>query len=109
MKSGPQPRIVTEKEWVFTILGLAILFGVFVRMLPAFLSDFPINDGGMFAVMMRDLRENNFIPPTFTTYNLSNIPFAYPPLGFYIGGILQTFWLSELQILIWLPAIFTLL
>lgn len=104
MKNQLQPRLVTEKEWVYTILGLAILFGVFVRVFPALLSDFPINDGGMFAVMMRDLQANNFLLPTFTTYNLANIPFAYPPLAFYIGALLQIFGISETQILIWLPA-----
>ena len=107
MKTQLHPRLVTEKEWTFTILGLALFFGVFVRILPALLSEFPINDGGMFAVMMRDLQANNFLLPAYTTYNYSNIPFAYPPLGFYLGAILENFGISELQILLWLPVIFT--
>ncbi|NJN80702.1 MAG: hypothetical protein HC797_09675, partial [Anaerolineales bacterium] len=107
MATQTRPRLVTEREWTFTILGLGLFFGVVVRILPAFLSDFPINDGGMFAVMMRDLKANNFFLPVYTAYNYSNIPFAYPPLGFYIGALLQGLGISEIQILIWLPIIFT--
>jgi len=100
------PRLVNEKEWVWTILGLALLFGIFVRVLPAFLDGQPINDGGMFAVMMRDLRSNHFLLPGFTTYNYSEIPFAYPPLGLYLGALAETFGVPEFQALLWLPAFF---
>jgi hypothetical protein len=109
MKTQMQRRQVGEFEWTGTILGIAILFGIFVRVLPAILSGFPINDGGMFAVMMRDLRVNEFALPTYTTYNFLNIPFAYPPLGFYLGAFLELNGIPVTQILTWLPAIFTAL
>lgn len=105
-KKPPYSRMITEREWTWTFLGLALLFGSFVRILPGLLTGFPINDGGMFAVMMRDLRENNFLLPAFTTYNLSGIPFAYPPLGFYIGAFIESLGVSETDALIWLPMIF---
>jgi hypothetical protein len=107
MKSELRQRHINENEWVWTILGLAILFGSFVRFLPGPLAGFPINDGGMFAVMMRDLRVNNFALPVFTTYNYSDIPFAYPPLGLYLGALFEWIGLSEIQVLIWLPAFLT--
>ena len=107
MKTQLKPRQVGEFEWTGTILGIAILFGIFVRVLPAFLSGFPINDGGMFSVMMRDLRVNGFALPTYTTYNYMDIPYAYPPLGFYLGAFLELIGISDMQILTWLPAIFT--
>ncbi|NOH02248.1 MAG: hypothetical protein HND47_09985 [Chloroflexi bacterium] len=100
-------RSVTEQEWAWTFLGLALLFGSFVRILPGLLTGFPINDGGMFAVMMRDLRENNFLLPAFTTYNLSEIPYAYPPLGFYIGAFVESLGVFGLDALIYLPMAFT--
>lgn len=109
MKTQMQPRIVTEREWTRTILGMAILFGVFVRVLPLFLADFPINDGGMFAAMMRELRENSFAFPAYTTYNQANIPYAYPPLGLYIGAFLELIGMSYAAILMWIPALFTAL
>jgi hypothetical protein len=45
----------------------------------------------------------------YTTYNQLNIPFAYPPLGLYIGALLEWIEIPSLQILTWLPAIFTTL
>ncbi|MBI5952972.1 MAG: glycosyltransferase family 39 protein [Chloroflexi bacterium] len=104
-----QRRQVGEFEWTGTILGIALLFGTFVRVLPAFLSGFPINDGGMFLVMMRDLRDSGFALPMYTTYNHLDIPYAYPPLGFYLGGVLELSGIPSLWILTWLPAIFTTL
>ena len=89
MKTQIKPRQVGEFEWTGTILGIAILFGTFVRVLPVFLAGFPINDGGMFLVMMRDLRGNGFALPMYTTYNYMDIPYAYPPLGFYLGAFLE--------------------
>ena len=109
MKTQLQTRIVTEQEWTGTILGIAILFGIFVRILPLFLAGFPINDGGMFAAMMRDLRAGNFALPMFTTYNQMDIPYAYPPLGFYLGALSETAGMPDTQVLMWLPALFTAL
>lgn len=109
MKTQMQPRLVTELEWTGTILGIAILFGIFVRILPMFLAGFPINDGGMFAAMMRDLRGNEFMLPIYTTYNRMDIPYAYPPLGLYIGAFLELVGMSYVQVLMWLPALFTAL
>ncbi len=45
--------------------------------------------------------------PAFTTYNHLNIPFAYPPLGFYLGRIASDlFGWSAAQTLRWVPAFF---
>ncbi len=55
-------------------------------------STFPtakVNDGGFFFSMTRDLEASNFRIPAFTTYNGGHIPFAYPPLGFYLAAILD--------------------
>jgi len=104
MKSKITPRSVGETEWTWTIFGLAFLFGAIVRLLPAFLAGFPINDGGMFAVMIRDLLASHLSLPAFTTYNYSNIPFAYPPLGLYLGALFELLGISDLQVLLWLPA-----
>lgn len=94
-------------EWADLILILAILLGTFMRFNPTLLAGFPINDGGMFAVMVDDLKASRFLLPAFTTYNHLNIPYAYPPLGFYLGRITaDLFGLSAVQVLRWLPAFF---
>lgn len=88
------------------LLWAIILLGIFLRFLPALQTDFPINDGGMFLSMIRDLRASGFILPAITSYNYSNIPFAYPPLGFYVAVMISgLFPVSELDLLRWLPAI----
>ena len=56
--------------------------------------------------MIRDLPASRFILPHFTTYNLSDIPYAYPPLGMYIAAILASlFKVSEIDLLRWIPAV----
>ena len=88
------------------ILLAAILFGGIFHLLSPWLAGFPVNDGGMFYVMMKDLQANHYIPPLYTSYNQINIPFAYPPLAFYIGAGLSDLFNTPLtSILQWLPAI----
>ncbi len=83
------------------------LLGAFVRFNPNLLASFPLNQGGMFAVMVDDLKANHYVLPAFTTYNHLKIPFAYPPLGFYVGGVVSDlFGLTSLQVLRWVPAFF---
>jgi hypothetical protein len=88
------------------ILFAAILFGGIFHLLSPWLAGFPVNDGGMFYVMMKDLQANHYIPPFYTSYNQINIPFAYPPLAFYIGAGLSDLVNTPLtSILQWLPAV----
>jgi len=74
-----------------TLLGLmlAIALGGYVRAIHALSSDFPLNDGGLFYVMIRDIQFSGYALPAFTTYNGTQIPFAYPPLSFYFSAILS--------------------
>lgn len=98
---------IHRSEWASLILFLAIFLGTFMRFNPTLLAGFPINDGGMFAVMIDDLKASHYLLPTFTTYNHLNIPYAYPPLGFYLGRIAaDLFGLSAVQVARWLPAFF---
>ncbi len=85
-------------------LFAAILFGGWLRFWPVLQAGFPINDGGMFYSMIEDLYANAFILPKFTSYNALNIPYAYPPLAFYLGVALKTFFgLKTIHILMFLP------
>ncbi|MEO8355319.1 MAG: glycosyltransferase family 39 protein [Chloroflexota bacterium] len=85
----------------------AILFGVFMRFNPTLLAGSVIYQGGMFAVMVDDLRANHYLLPMYTSYNHLEIPFAYPPLGFYLGGIMaDLIEMDSVQVVRWLPAFF---
>lgn len=95
---------LTKTESVQLLVGVALLFCVLVRFLPGIQAGFPINDGGMFLNMIQDLRDSRYALPEFTSYNLSEIPYAYPPFGFYVGRILSDiFQIPALELLRWLP------
>jgi len=97
---------LSQDEVGILILLAAILFGAWFRIMPAWLAGFPVNDGGMFYTMILDLQKNHFVLPLFTTYNQNAIPFAYPPLGFYIGaGVSDLLDIPPLDIIRWLPGI----
>ncbi|HJR50717.1 MAG TPA: glycosyltransferase family 39 protein, partial [Gemmatimonadales bacterium] len=72
------------------VLLMAAVLGVIVRSVPVFSYDFPLNDGGLFAVMSADLRANGFLPPAFTSYNGGDIPFGYPPLGIFLNAFVES-------------------
>ncbi len=71
------------------LLVAAVVLGTLVRVSHVFSSDFPLNDGGMFYAMARDLQHHGFTLPTTTSYNNAGIPFAYSPLGFYVAALLD--------------------
>lgn len=100
-------KSIRRNELAKLIIVLAIVLGAFVRFSPTSLAGFAINDGGMFAVMVDDLKTSGYALPVFTSYNGLNIPYAYPPLGFYFGRIAgDLFHLPSPEILRWLPAFF---
>jgi hypothetical protein len=69
-------------------VALAVGLGCAVRAFHVLSADFPLNDGGLFYVMVQELQRAGYRLPDFTSYNASAIAFAYPPLGFYIAGVL---------------------
>jgi hypothetical protein len=101
---------ITENELAALLMLIALLFGAWLRLMPASLAGFPLNDGGMFYTMIRDLRQNGYALPAYTTYNQLQIPYAYPPLAFYLAGFLaDALRVSDLTVLLWLPAVVNLL
>ena len=92
------------------LLFTAFLFGAIVRFYPAVATGFQLNDGGMFFTMVEDPKANGYRIPPVTTYNHADIPFAYPPLGFYLSAIVSDLLpVPALSIFLYLPAIFNTL
>lgn len=88
----------------------AILFGGLVRLYPVWMAGFPVNDGGMFYRMVQDLVASGFRFPFHTTYNQLNIPFAYPPLPFYLAGSVHYFlYVPLMDVIRWLPGLISIL
>jgi len=72
-------------------VAAASVAGLAVRLITLAASGtFPVNDGGMFYTMTRDLQANGFRLPAVTSYNGLELPFAYSPLGFYLCGGLSS-------------------
>jgi hypothetical protein len=88
----------------------AFIAGTLLRLFFVLRADFPIHDGGMFYVMIRDLQSNNYHLPWYTSYNSANIPYLYPPLPLYLVGLVEelTSW-QLLEILRIFPVVFSVL
>ncbi|MCC6382012.1 MAG: hypothetical protein IT304_05850 [Dehalococcoidia bacterium] len=80
-----QQRLPRDRAFAVA-LACAVLLGVGVRAYHVLRWDFPLNDGGLFYQMARDLQDNGYRLPPDTTYNGANIPFGYPPLGMYVAA-----------------------
>ena len=95
-----------QNKYTRLALWIVFFFGFVLRMTPAVLAGFPVNDGGMFLAMIRDLHLSGFLLPKETSYNFADIPFVYPPFGIYVAAIFASWFpVSEFEILRWLPAI----
>jgi len=93
---------VKEPHKLFLLL--ALLLGGIARFVPVVMAGFPVNDGGMFYVMVEELQANHFLLPAFTQYNLADIPYAYPPFGFYVTALISSlFRIPVLDVVRWLP------
>jgi len=77
-----------KEQFPIIFVLFATLLGAMVRIAVPLQVSFPLNDGGLFYVMIRDIQQNGYILPAFTHYNFASIPFAYPPLAFYLTGLL---------------------
>ena len=87
-----------------TVLAACMLAGVFVRAFHVLSFDFPLNDGGLFFAMTRELQDAGYSLPSMTYYNGSDIPFAYPPFGFYVAALFDDLTpLSLLDVFRFLP------
>lgn len=92
------------------LLFFSIILGGTLRLGSVLASIFPLNDGGLFFTMTQDLIANGFHLPAYTSYNNLQIPFTYPPLGFYLTGLITfvTGW-NLLDVMRVLPALFSTL
>ena len=96
--AGPSPARLT---WL--LLGLVTLAGLAVRAIPVALSDFPVNDGGLFVAMTRAIEDAGWALPAAVAWNGLDVPFTYPPLGFYVAGGLDALGADLLSVFRWLP------
>lgn len=102
---------LTAEQASAALFALALTVGALIRLTAVAAGDgFPLNDGGMFLVMVEDIKANGLLPPAYTTYNGGDIPFAYPQLPFIGAATLARIggW-SSVDLLIVLPVVFSIL
>ncbi|MFO0688463.1 MAG: hypothetical protein U0900_07135 [Myxococcota bacterium] len=99
-----------EPGFVHACAALALALAALTR-LPYFVGlDFPLNDGGLFLAMADAIRDAGFVLPERVDYNGHGLPFAYPPVAFYLTAILaQVFGIETLSVQLYLPLVFNLL
>jgi hypothetical protein len=106
--AAPEPvfRRPLRLRWIVLV---TVLVALAVR-LPYFVNlAVPLNDGGMFAQIVDELRANGLRLPTRTNYNFLDLPLSYPPLGFYAAAIVGNLTgLPSVEVLKWLPLLFNL-
>jgi len=102
-KPDPAKRGGADPYAMMVLFLVAI--GATLRLSFVWGADFPLNDGGLFMVMIRDVQANRYRLPWYTSYNAANIPFVYPPFPFYLAAALnQLLGWPILDILRLLPA-----
>lgn len=107
----PQRRSAAEAALSRPVLSLvtAMIVGGLLRAVLVFSADFPLNDGGLFYVMIGELRHAAFRLPDSTSYNSAGIPFAYPPFGLYAAGLLaSSTQLDTIELLRFLPLVISI-
>jgi hypothetical protein len=109
-----RPGIPPERDvihWKTVGLHLALVLTIALAVRLPYYSDGwrPLNDGGMFALILDYLRTHGMRWPLFIDYNHLHIPLGYPPLGFYLGA-LATFlpMQNTLLVMTWFPLAFNL-
>jgi hypothetical protein len=97
-----------EEDLGLYIALLACIIGGGLRLYTAYIAGFPINDGGLFFNMTNALQQNGFSLPRFIHYNGLEIPFAYPPLAFYLANLVrEALRIPLIEVFRWFPAVVT--
>ncbi len=87
----PAPRARARLEPIALLTVAGVVVGCLVRAWLVLSQPLPLNDGGLFFQMTRELEAAHFHLPAFTGYNGAHLPYGYPPLGFYLTGLLDRF------------------
>lgn len=66
----PEQRLATrsEQRLFFLAIAFAVGVGLFVRAFYVLSQDFPLNDGGLFYVMVQELKQAQYRLPVFSSY-----------------------------------------
>ncbi|MFN8559843.1 MAG: hypothetical protein U0531_21665, partial [Dehalococcoidia bacterium] len=88
-RAPPAAAALARPAAADALVALAVAAVALAVRLPYVLAgDFPLNDGGLFWMMIEELRAAGYRLPDVTAYNAAGIPYVYPPFTFYLTGLL---------------------
>jgi hypothetical protein len=90
-----------RRQTVF--LAAALVAAISFRLYLLAVHDFPINDGALFLEFIRATAATFPGLPTEASYNGLLLPFAYPPLSFWVGALLTKTGFDSLAVVRVLP------
>lgn len=97
---------LSQSDLGLLIVLSACILGGGLRLYTAYQAGFPINDGGLFYVMTEAIQQNGYVLPQYVYFNGLEIPFAYPPFGFYFAGLINDLLgIPLIEVFRWLPAV----
>lgn len=95
-----------DQRWTLAVIAVGLV-ALLVRARFVLPAGFPLNDGGLFVAISRDIQQAGYALPVTTSYNPTGdfeIPMAYPPLAFYLAAIIEDITpLSMIQVYWLLP------
>lgn len=101
-------EIGSERFSTVLLLGVLAAAVAFRLWLLAW-ADFPINDGALFLEFVRSTAASFPRLPETVVYNGFSLPFAYPPLAFWIGAALTRLGADSLEVIRVLPILMNIL
>ncbi len=107
------------KDWIANVarryerglfLVMALLISLPVLFYNSIHFNLPIGSAGLFAEMAHQVLVSDFsLPLNVPFYGPGSIPFAYPPLGFYLMALFLKIGIHPYTYLRWMPPIFSLI
>ena len=103
--NAPVDSVENNGRAALIFLVLALILGGAVRLYSLVQQPFAFGDGGMFWVATRSILDANFALPATLAYPApaAELPFCYPPLGFYAAALLAKIGVPLASVFRWLP------
>lgn len=104
-----QGTVRGERKLGTLLLAAALAGAVAFRFYLLLALDFPVNDGALFLEFVKTTAETFPYLPTFADYNGLVLPFAYPPLSFWIGAAATKLGADSLSVIRIMPILLNIL
>jgi hypothetical protein len=95
-----------RSQWIASgLLLVALAASIAFRLYLLIANDFPVNDGALFLEFVRASGATFPRLPAEAAYNGLTLPFAYPPLSFWLGALLTRLGADSLEVVRVLPIV----